>query len=64
MNKSEQEWLSKLSKYPKQYKLVVDNDSIWIDDVSEEECVFSFSSYGEEFIVELMNYLGYNAEHC
>ena len=63
MTEQELEWLEKC-KNDLNYRIVVDNDSIWIDGVKEDECVFQFNSYGEDFIVDLLNGLGYYAEHC
>ena len=63
MTKQELEWLEKC-KNDLNYRIVVDNDSIWIDGVKEDACVFQFESYGEDFIVDLLNGLGYYAEHC
>lgn len=63
MSPEEKEWLDKV-KCDKHYQIVVDNDSIWIDDVVEENCVFQFDDYGEDFIVSILRYLGFNATHC
>ena len=63
MTKQEIKWLEKIKDNPS-YKIVVDNDSIWIDGLIEDDCVFTFDSYGEDFIVDLLNGLGYYAEHC
>ena len=63
MTKEEREWLRKIKDNPS-YKIVVDNDSIWIDGLIEDDMVFEFQSYGQDFIVDMMNELGYFAEHC
>lgn len=63
MTEQELIWLEKC-KNDLNYRIVVDNDSIWVDGVKEDECVFTFESYGEDFIVYLLNGLGYYAEHC
>lgn len=46
------------------YKIVVDNDSIWVEDILNNVTIFEFRNYGQEFIIELLNELGYNAEGC
>lgn len=64
MTRYEREWLRKVKEYPNMYRVTVDNDSIWVDDIGENECVFQFNEFGQEFIIELLNELGYNAEGC
>lgn len=64
MTTVEIDWLIRVKRFNTTYKIVVDNDCIWIDDIKEDECVFTFNYYGQDFIVELLNELGYNAEHC
>lgn len=39
MTEQEFEWLEKC-KNDLNYRIVVDNDSIWIDGVKEDDCVF------------------------
>ena len=64
MTKLEKQWLKKVKDNPNLYQITVDNDSIWVDDIGENECVFEFNEFGQEFIIELLNELGYNAEGC
>ena len=64
MNKKEIEWLEEMRKNPSNYKIIVDNDSIWIDSLADEDCVFQFSDFGQDFIVNILNHMGFNAEHC
>ena len=63
MTTQERDWLLKIKGNPN-YKIVVDNDSIWIDGLIEDDMVFEFQSYGQDFIVDMMNELGYYTEHC
>lgn len=64
MNKIEMEWLNEVKNNPTKYKIVVDNDSIWIDSIEDEDCVFQFNNFGEDFIVDLLTAFGFNAEFC
>jgi hypothetical protein len=64
MNRVEIEWLEEMKKNPSNYKIVVDNDSVWIDSVADEDCVFQFNEFGQDFIVSILNHMGFNAEHC
>lgn len=60
----EHDWFKRVQEFPKKYKIVIDNDSVWIDDIQTEECAFVFTSYGYEFIYALLNDMGINAEYC
>lgn len=65
MTKYEKEWLRRVKEHPDMYQITVDNDSIWVDDITgDTQCVFEFNGFGQEFIIELLNELGYNAEGC
>jgi len=58
------EWLDIAREDNNGYKAVVDNDAIWIETIDENpECRFTFDNYGQDFIVQLLNYIGCNAEH-
>lgn len=50
------------------FRIVVDNDSIWVDSKTEEESesyhYHSFEEYGTRFIVQLLKYLGLDADEC
>lgn len=51
----------------KRYKIVVDNDSVWIEDKNGDlsnDIVHTFNGYGWQFIVDLMEYLGLDATEC
>ena len=41
---------------------MVDNDSVTVDDVEIEDCVFCFGNYGCEFIKDILEYIGCNVE--
>lgn len=64
MKTIEKVWLNLIREFPEEYKIVVDNDSVWVESISREDCVFEFESYGSDFIVQSLSYLGYNIEHC
>ena len=47
------------------YKVVVDNDCIFVEDIDkEDETIHIFENYGQELIVELFRYIGIDAEEC
>ncbi len=59
------DWFKRAWEMPEQFKIIIDNDSVWIDTIEEEpECVYTFSCYGYEFIHALLNDMGINVEMC
>ena len=53
------------AKMDYKYKIVIDNDSVWVDTVEDDpECVYTFTLYGYDFIHGLLNDMGINAEMC
>ena len=47
---------------PEKYKIVIGNDAVWVNDISKEECVYTFNSYGYQFIHTLLKDMGINVE--
>jgi hypothetical protein len=64
MSEREIMWLQMAIANPIRYKIVVDNDYIWIDDAEIEESVFAFEDFGSDFIVNLLRHIGCDAQHC
>ena len=62
----EKQILEMVKKNPEKYFFVADNDLISLvkynDDKSDGETVFRFEEYGQYFILQLLNYIGFNAE--
>ena len=47
------------------YKIVIDNDSVWVENIEDiPVCVYTFSSYGRYFIHALLDDMGINVEYC
>jgi len=69
MNKDDNRWMDiliddKLNRIYR-YKVIVDNDSVWIEDTRQEGKVcHEFSEYGYELVVQLFRYFGIYAELC
>lgn len=64
-SKKDMELLFKALTEREQYKIVVDNDDIYLCSIDEDDDYYeSFEDYGTDFIVNLFNTLGINAEHC
>lgn len=55
-------WLGKCKGEPEKYRIDVDNDCTSVTDLEQDECVHTFSSYGYEFALELLQYIGCNAD--
>jgi len=61
------DWFQRVKEQPSEYQIIIDNDSIWIetyDENLETICVYTFSSYGYEFIHALLKDMGVNADFC
>ena len=59
------DWLKRVQEMDYKYKIVIDNDAIWVETLGEDnECVYTFSSYGYEFIYGLLHDMGINAKIC
>lgn len=57
-------WFTTVRDYPYEYKIVIDNDCVWVDSIENNECVYTFSTYGYYFIHALLNDIGINVEFC
>lgn len=58
------EWFTTVRDYPQEYKIVIDNDCVWVESIKDNECVYTFSTYGYYFIHALLNDIGINVEFC
>lgn len=67
-NDKDREWLKKCINHPERYKIFVDNDDIFVAELTEDDpegmemSPYTFSDFGEEFILWLLRELGCNAE--
>ena len=64
MTEAEKYWISVCYYNTKDYVIVVDNDSAYVDDLNSGECVFTFKHYGWKLALELFRYIGCNAEEA
>lgn len=66
--KEDREWLKKCIDHPDKYKIYVDNDDVFVVEITEEDPdgmesdTYSFSDFGEEFILWILKELGINAD--
>jgi len=61
---TDKEILEVVKQHSDKYKVVVDNDSIWVEDIEEDEFVCYFRDFGEDFILTLCSFIGINADGC
>lgn len=61
-------WFELVKESPSEYQIIIDNDSVYVetDDADSHEtiCVYTFNSFGYDFIYGLLNYMGINADYC
>lgn len=65
LTQEEIDWLQLAIESNYNYRISVDNDCVFINErvgLDDWECVFTFNNYGYEFIVQLLSYIGCNAE--
>ena len=70
MTKEDKEWLQKCLDNPEGYKIYVDNDAIFVVEITEEDpkgidsaVNYSFSNFGYDFTLSLLEYLGANVDY-
>lgn len=70
MNKKDKEWLKKTLDNPEGYKIYVDNDDVFVVEVTKEDpdgidsdVIYTFSNFGYDFIVGILEYLGANVDY-
>ena len=59
--------LELLRNNPGKYKVIVDNDAVWVEDTdefAEKGIVGDFSSYGDQLIVALFAYMNISVDYC
>jgi hypothetical protein len=66
MNEQDKAMMDKLIQDKgKRYRVVIDNDSVWVEDKeNNDEPIHDFSKYGYELVEESFKYLGMDAELC
>lgn len=64
MNEKDKELLSLAISNPERYQVTVDNDSISVWDMDDDKDKGSFTSFGYEFIYEMLGELGCNVQYA
>lgn len=70
MNEKDIKWLQMCLDNPERYKIYVDNDDIFVVEITKDDpdgmesaVMHSFSNFGYDFIVDILNYLGANVDY-
>lgn len=63
-NEEDLKWIVKCKTYPNLYKIYVDNDDIFVASTLDDdnEAIYTFQNFGYDFIVQVLNYIGCDAE--
>jgi hypothetical protein len=62
MTDREEYWLGVCKRRTEEYVIEVDNDSVFVTDIKSGDCVFLFNNYGWQFVIDLLRYIGCNAQ--
>lgn len=62
MNEKDIRWLENCKSEPERYRIDIDNDCVFVTDLEQDDCVHTFGTYGYEFALELLQYIGCNAD--
>ena len=62
MDEKNKELMKLIMADKKKYNIVIDNDSVWVED--DGIIVGEFTEYGQYLILELFQYLGLDADLC
>jgi len=66
VNEEDKSMMEKLVKDAgEKYRVVVDNDSVWVEDKDLDGAVYhTFSEYGYHLLVQAFQFLGFDADYC
>jgi len=71
-SKKDKFWLEKCKSNPKTYRIYVDNDNIYVEYIYPDgelgsdlgdSYAYTFDNYGQDFIIQILNYLGCNVDY-
>lgn len=62
MNEIEISWLTLCRNHKDRFCIDVDTDSVFVTDLESGECAFEFRHFGWEMVIDLLRYIGCNAE--
>ncbi len=62
MSELEAYWLDMCRRRKEEYVINVDNDCVFVTELKSNDCVFEFNHYGWEMVLDLLRYMGCNAE--
>lgn len=62
MSDNDTKWIDLCESLNKKFKIIVDNDKVYVVDTATDEEVYIFSEYGLWFALGLLRCIGCNAE--
>lgn len=62
MRITDAEWIEKCKENPDKYKIMVDNDCLWVEEVDGGSIMHDFEEYGYEFAKSLLEHIGCNVD--
>ena len=62
MTDLEKEWLAVCMRRKDEYVIIVDNDEVFVQDIKSGDTPFLFRHFGWEMVIDLLRYIGCNAE--
>ena len=64
MNSNDIHWMNLCEDFKEKFKIIVDNDEVYVVDTATDEEVYTFSEYGWRFALSLLRYIGCTAEEA
>ena len=64
MTELEKYWLNMCRRRKEDYVIRVDNDCVYVDNLHTGDCELEFQHFGWEMVIDLLRYIGCNAEEA
>lgn len=64
MTELEKYWLDLCESRKDEYCIIVDNDAVYVVETKSWDCVFEFQHFGWKMVIDLLRYIGCNAEEA
>lgn len=62
MTEREEYWLWMCKRRKEEYVIEVDNDCVFVTELKSGDCVFEFNHYGWRAVIDLLRFIGCNAQ--
>lgn len=64
MSDNDAKWIDLCESLNKKFKIILDNDEVYVVDTATNEHVYTFTEFGRQFALGLLRYIGCNAEEA